>query len=88
LLNSASVKAFSASPTALSASRARWARGCEGTQPGQLNPPLERDLPDHMMCSATKAVGKKEKREDVRSYGVCLHKFLLGVVEPCFPGDG
>ena len=38
-----------------------WAKSWEGTQPEQLTPPDQSDIPDHMtLYSATKAVGKEE----------------------------
>lgn len=47
-----------------------------------------RDTPDHVeSCSVCKAEGGR-REEDVQSDGVCLPKYLLKVMEPCFPGEG
>ena len=50
-------------------------RGWEGTQPGQLTPTDQRDIPDHVVsCSAYKAGGRRRRGVDVQSDGVCLPK--------------
>ena len=36
-------------------------RSWEGTQPGQLTPTDQRDIPYHIMCSAVKAGGGRRK---------------------------
>ena len=64
-------------------------RSWEGTWLGQLTPTVQRDIPYHMVsCSAYTAGGRRRKGGDIRSGGVCLPKSSLGVMEPCFPGDG
>jgi len=57
--------------------QAGW--GCtrtwEGTEPGQLTPKDQRDIPYHMMsCPAIKRGQKKKEGGDVWSDGICLLK--------------
>ena len=59
----------------------------EWTQPGQVTPSDQRDIPYHMTsCSASKAGGKKKKRGNVCGNGVCLPKKTLHILRPSFPG--
>jgi len=67
-------------------------RSWEGTQPGQLTPADQRDVPyRRMSCSAYKAEGRRRKGRtlSVMAFdGICLPKQPLRLMEPCFPGDG
>ena len=72
---------------ALSHQQVHWGcpRSWEGTQLGQLTPTDQRDIPYHMTsCSAIK-VTRKERGEDVQSYGAHFPKWRLYMTKPCFP---
>lgn len=52
-------------------------RSLEGTQPGQLTPTNQRDIPDHMASrSAYKAVGEG-REETLEAMAFCLPKYPL-----------
>ena len=71
--------------------RAGWGctRSWEGTQPGQLTPTAQRDIPYHRTpCSAYKAGGRRRKGGTLGVMAFCLPKQLLHAMEPCFPRGG
>jgi len=77
LLSTAYFKASSSSHPSPTSEQAGGAQDAgRGTQPGQLAPADQRDIPDHMMsCSAIKSWGNKKKREDEGVFVVILFVF-------------
>lgn len=59
--------------------------GWEETQPGQVTPTDQRDIPDHMTSGSVNKAG--EEGRDIWSDGVCIPN-LLHVMGPYSPGDG
>lgn len=49
-----------------------YARGRENTELGQLTQNEQRDIPNHVVCSAIKAWGKEEEKKIICGYGICL----------------
>lgn len=62
------------------------ARNWEGAQPGQL---ISEDwgLSHNIWHHAPQQKLGEEERKDIWSYGICLPKYLLWVMDPFFPGD-
>ena len=82
-------KAFSASHPTPPVSRQGVHKELGGDTARTADPNDQRDIPYHMTSrSAYKAGGRRRKRGDIQSDGVCLPKSPLCVMEPCFPGDG
>ena len=64
-------------------------RSWEGTQPGQLTPTDQTDIPYHMAsCSAIKSWGKKKEGGGHSERWHLSSQVTLTRGKPCFPGDG